>query len=187
MFCMDVNLLEVDDVCEAARMPVASSLYHEVARLYACGLTINQIAERVGKSPQTVRNALKTDAAREKIDYIDQCRDGYALRVQKRICDLTEKSLGVYESVLSGVDADGNELKVSLRDKLRVADTVVLELSGFQASKKTELKSSGLVVISEIEEFRRRADEESKRRGHDVIDVEPEEDGGGGEHGVILG
>ena len=149
---------------------------HEVVRLHLLGMSGQEIADKLGVGRATVYNALNSEGGVKKIEEIQELRDRYSVRVQKKICELTEKSLGVYEGVLNGVDEAGNEVKVGLREKLRVADTVLLELSGFVAAKKVQTQST-LVTAGVIEELRRRSDEEMLRRGYEVIDIESKEVG----------
>ena len=162
------------------RQRIMSVRDHEVVRLHLLGMSGQEIAEKLGVGRATVYNALNSEGGVKKIEEIQELRDRYSVRVQKKICELTEKSLSVYEGVLNGVDEAGNEVKVGLREKLRVADAVLLELSGFVAAKKVQTQST-LVTAGVIEELRRRSDEEMVRRGYEVIDIESREvevDGG---------
>ena len=158
---------------------------HEIVRLYASGLKVKQVAERLGISKETVRNALESDAGRQKIDEIDRFRDGYALRVQKKICDLTEKSLQKFEYVLDGVDENGNEVRVS-RDQLHVAGEVLEKYSGFKAATKIQAQHNHNITENDLEDSRKRWNEERKRRGYgDIIDVEPEKEGNESHDGIL--
>ncbi len=101
-----------------------------------------------------------------------ESRDEDYRNVQKRIEDLTIKALDIYDKVL---DAEENDPEVNLDKKIKVSDTVMLELSGHRAAQKVHSVNTS-ATLEEIEEFKRRGREAAKEAGM-LVELEEDKDG----------
>jgi len=127
----------------------------EIVRLRLSGMKIGEIADKLGiKSRATIHNALRTRAARRMLEDVENLQDTYAMRNQKRVCDLTEKSLDFCLSVLNGCDKNGNEVRASTSQKLSVAFEHLREYSGLRVPTKIQNNSSISMTIEDLDRFK---------------------------------
>jgi len=141
---------------------------HEIINLSAIGYKNSEIAEILNISPVTVSNTLNGELGQRKLSDIRQDRDQNAKKTVEKIRVLTNKALNVYHEIFD--DESGNS---TLRDKKAVADTVVLELSGFRVPTKVQSHSVHTSLSKDdIEEFKSRGNKVLHNAGM-VIDVEP--------------
>lgn len=144
-------------------------VHHRIIELDAQGYKGTEIARILGIHPQTVSNTLNSRLGKEKISEIQRERDEELRAVRATIDELTQKALQVYHEAFN--DENG---QLSLKDKVKVADTVMLELSGHRVP--TKVQSSHVTTMlspDQIEEFKRRGIEAAKQSGL-VIDVTPD-------------
>lgn len=134
---------------------------HEIVNLAAKGYKNVEIAEILNISPQTVSNTLNSELGQYKLSELRKLRDDEAKKTVEKIRVLTDKALKLYHEVFD--DEDG---EYSKRDKLRVADTVLLELSGYRAPTKIQ-SHSVLTTLSpeELESFKKRGLQAAKEAG----------------------
>lgn len=137
---------------------------HEIINLSAQGWKNNDIADILGITPETVSATLNSDLGEIKLSEIRMERDEEAKKNVEKIRVLTNKALSVYHSVFD--DESGN---VSIKDKMKVADTVLLELSGLRAPTKIQTQSvSTVLTAEEIKEFRDRGRDTAKSVGIEI-------------------
>jgi len=146
---------------------------HEIINLHVSGFKNTEIAEILNISLVTVSNTINSTVAVPKIDELRKERDKDAVVVQERIRILRNKALDVYDEVLTKFEEseDGTitERAVPMSTKLRVADTVMLEFSGFRVPVKTETKSLHMTP-QDLEAFKARGMESARAAGL-IVDI----------------
>ena len=148
--------------------------HHEIVNLSAQGFSNVEIAHILGINPQTVSNTLNSNLGMEKLADIREARDLDARMTAARIKTLRDRAFSVYQRVLEGVDENGENLPVTVKDQLHAADVVTLEFSGMRAP--TVVKSSSLSTVltaEELSQMKNRALSEAKLCG--IIDVTAED------------
>jgi predicted transcriptional regulator len=118
--------------------------HHEIINLAARGFKNTEIAELLDIDPQTVSNTLNSTLGEEKLAEIRQERDHDAKITRARIDMLRDKALKIYNEVFEAP----NEA-VPLQQKLKVADTVMLELSGYRVPTKVQTASVNTIITPE--------------------------------------
>ncbi len=147
--------------------------HHEIVNLSVRGFKNVEIAEILGIDPQTVSNVLNSQLGMEKTSEIRLERDDETKVIVERVRKLTEKAVQVYEDAFNN-----NNGELSLKDKIKVADTVMLELSGMRVPTKIQSQSIHTTLTrDEIEEFKSRGIQAARASGL-IVDVVPEEANG---------
>lgn len=132
---------------------------HEILALALRGFKGKEIAEILGISPVTVSNTLNSELGMKKLSALRAARDEGAIDVSKRINELAEKALQVYEDIFD------NE-STSYELKKKTADTVLMDIGGHRAPTKIDSRSINVTATpEEIEEFKRRGIEAMRAAG----------------------
>ena len=132
---------------------------HEIINLALQGIKQNDIAKILGLSPSTVSNTLNSDLGIEKLSEMRKKRDEDVIDVARKVAELSEKALAVYEEIF---DKKG----VSLELKKETADTLLMDLGGHRAPTKIDSRTlSATVSLEEIEDFKRRGIAAAKASG----------------------
>ena len=140
---------------------------HEIINMASLGMKHTEIAKELNITTATVSNTVNSELGQKKISEIRKSRDEYVKECNEKVMDLTEKALNFYTQVL---DSPANDPM-----KLKVADTVMLELSGLRVPTKTQSNNLNLhATMEDINNFKRRGLEAARLRG-DVVDVDYEE------------
>ena len=144
--------------------------HHEMTDLSNLGFTNVEIADILHVHPQTVSNTLNSTLGKEVVAIKREERDGEARKRREQIRVLTEKALGVYHDAF-----DNDDGQLSLQDKVKVADTVILEMSGLRVAQKTMNASVTTVLTSdELKEIKERGLATARESGL-IIDITPKE------------
>jgi predicted transcriptional regulator len=147
---------------------------HEIINLAAKGYKGTEIAEILNITPQTVSNTLNSELGQHKLSEIRQERDGELKKTVEKVRVLTDKALQVYHEIF-----DDESGECTLKDKMKAADTVLLELSGLRVPTRIQSQSVHTVLTpEELEEFKQRGIKAAKESGL-VIDAEPVEEAAG--------
>lgn len=142
---------------------------HEIVNLAAKGFKQVEIAEILHISPQTVSNTLNSYLGQHKLSEIRLERDAETKKTVEKIRVLTNKALEVYHQIF-----DDESGECGLKDKAKVADTVLLELSGLRTPTRLQGHMVHTVLTpEELEGFKQRGIAAAKDAGL-VVDVEPE-------------
>lgn len=142
---------------------------HEIINMAARGFKQVEIAEILNISPQTVSNTLGSELGKRKLSDIRESRDEEARKTSEKIRVLTNKALATYHQIFD--DESGECL---LNDKKKVADTVLLELSGLRAPTRVHSVNASLTLTpEEIASFKERGKAAMAEAG--LIEVEPKE------------
>ena len=145
--------------------------HHEIVNLAARGFKQVEIAEILNIDPQTVSNTLNSQLGQEKLSEIRLERDEEAKKISEKVRILTNKALKVYHEIF-----DDESGECTLKDKAKVADTVLLELSGLRVPTRIQSHSIHTeLTADELEEFKKRGIQSMKESGL-VIDVESTEE-----------
>jgi predicted DNA binding protein len=149
-------------------------VHHEILNLAARGFKEVEIAEILNITPQTVSNTLNSRLGEEKLSVIREERDEEAKRTNESIRVLKDKALKVYHEIFDKKDEEGNPVDgVTLKERLHVADTVMLELSGYKVPTKIQAHTITMTA-TELQEFKERGLKTMRESGL-VVDVESEE------------
>ena len=123
---------------------------HEIIDLALQGFKQSQIAEILMISPVTVSNTLNSELGIKKLSEMRERRDEGVINVSKKIAELSEKALKVYEDIFDKPD-------ISFHLKKSAADTVLMDIGGHRAPTKIDTRSIQTTAsLEEIEEFKRR-------------------------------
>jgi len=142
---------------------------HEIINLAARGFKNVEIAEILGVTPACVSDTLNSELGERKLSDLRKGRDEEAKKVSEKIRVLTNKALQTYHEIF-----DDESGECTLNDKKKVADTVVLELSGLRAPTKVQSAHiSYTLTKDELEAFKERG-MKAVRESNVVIDVTPE-------------
>jgi hypothetical protein len=145
---------------------------HEIINLSAQGFKNTDIAEILGITPACVSLTLNSELGQKKLSDIRQDRDAEARKNTEKIRILTTKAIQTYHEAF---DDDTGQL--SLKDRVSVASTVLLELSGLRAPTKIQSTSvSAVLTAEEIENFKNRGVKAAKEIDQ-VIDLVEDKDG----------
>ena len=144
--------------------------YHEVANLIAQGWKQVDIAEILNIHPQTVSNIANSTLVKEKISEIRLEKDIEAKKTCEKIRVLTNKAIETYNEILDNEDG-----QATLADRMKVSDSILLELSGLRAPTKIQSSHiSTVLTAEEIEGFKNRGLKAAKELG-ELIDITPKE------------
>lgn len=136
---------------------------YEIIGMVAAGMKHTEVAKVLGITPATVSNAVNSDLGMKRLSELRTERDEKYKDVAERIALLTQRALDIYEEVLEAEKDPSDSAfnpEVSLSQQLKVADTVMLELSGHRAAQKVHSLTT-TSTLKEIEEF--------KKRGRDAM------------------
>jgi len=143
---------------------------HEIINLAAKGYKSVDIAEILNIAPRTVSGTLNSDLGEKKLSDMRLERDNEAKKTVEKIRVLSNKALSVYHEIFDDESGECN-----MNDKKKVADTVLLELSGLRAPTRIQSQSiSTTLTKDELEEFKKRGVQAARESGM-IIDAEPEE------------
>lgn len=146
---------------------------HEIINLAVQGWKQTDIAEILNISEATVSLTLNSDLGKKKLADMRYSRDEDAKKQSEKIRVLTNKAIETYNEIL---DNEGGE--VTLSDRMKVSDNILLELSGLRAPTKIQTSSVSTVLsAAEIAEFKARGLKAAQEAGQ-VIDIteEPKQD-----------
>ena len=105
-------------------------------------------------------NTLNSELGMKKLSEMREDRDDGVVKVSKRVAELADKALKVYEKIFD------DEKGASLSLQKSVADTVLMDLGGHRAPTKIESKSlHASATLEEIEEFKMRGIAAAKESG----------------------
>ena len=150
------------------------SRHKEIVELDSLGYKGTEIAELLGIHPLTVSNTLNSDLGVKAVVRTREERESHYDKLRDKVLDLTEKSLAIYEEILTESD---DSSRVSLDMKRKTADTIMLELSGMRAAQTINTKSVHTVAtLEEIEGFKQRGMAAAKSSGslEEAKDVTPQ-------------
>jgi len=137
---------------------------HEIIGLALQGHSQVDIATTLGVSTATVSNILNSELGQEKLSAMRKKRDGEFIDVSKRINELAEKAMKVYEEIF---DSD----TVSYTLKKSAADTITMDLGGHRSPTKIDTRSTHLTAsLEELEEFKRLGHKAAEESGL-IIDI----------------
>lgn len=140
---------------------------HEIINLAVRGFNQVTIADILGVSTQCVSDTLNSDLGKHKLAELRRTSVEEARIVQEKIRVLTNKALQVYNEIFDDESGECN-----LSDKKKVADTIVLELSGLRAPTKVHSTHASYTLSKEdIDAMKIRALDEAEKAGI-VIDIE---------------
>ena len=124
----------------------------EIIGMAASGMKNVEIAKLLNISPQTVSNTLNSELGMKRLSELRGERDARYDDVQERIREQTQLALDVYQRIL---EAEESDPVVNLKDKVGVANTVMLELSGHRAAQKVHQVNTQ-ATLDEIAAFKER-------------------------------
>lgn len=144
---------------------------HEIINLAARGFKNTQIAEILNLSPCCVSDTLNSELGQYKLSEIRQDRDEEAKKTVEKIRVLTNKAIDTFHEIF-----DDESGECSLKDKGKVAEVVLLELSGLRAPTRIQSHHvSTVLTAEELETFKRRGIEAARQAGL-LIEAETEPD-----------
>jgi predicted transcriptional regulator len=139
-------------------------LHHEILNLNSLGLKNTVIAQILNITPQTVSNCINSQVSKEKIEELREIRDGQTKDRLTQIRLLTDQALKTYFELFQDPNC-------TIDQRIKVADTVALELSGLRVP--TKVTSVGVVLTGEeLAEIKQRGFEAMKANGT-IVDVGP--------------
>lgn len=125
---------------------------HEIINLAARGMKQTEIADILNITPACVSDTLNSQLGQMKLSEIRKARDDDAKKFNEKIRVLTNKALNKYHEIFD--NEDGN---ATVEQQRRVADTVLLELSGLRAPTRVQSESiSYRLTPEEFREFLKR-------------------------------
>jgi predicted transcriptional regulator len=141
---------------------------HEILGLALSGLTQKEIAERLDIASITVSSTVNSTLGKKKLAEMRKERDGEYIDVSKRIAELAEKAIEVYEEIFDNPT-------VSYNLKKKTSDTVLMDLGGHRAPTQIATRSYNInATMEELEEFKKLGYEAAKDAGF-LVDI-PEND-----------
>lgn len=143
---------------------------YEIVGMAATGMKNVEIAKVLSITPQTVSNTLNSELGMKRLSEIREDRDGKFADVQERIALLTQRALDIYEEILTDETTGA-----SLDQKMKVSDTVMLELSGHRVANKVHAVSTS-ATLEEITAFKERGRKAAAEAGM-LVSLEKKEDG----------
>lgn len=165
----DRRRVEKDEPRHAYDIKQMWQRHHEIVNLAAQGLKQTDIAELLGINPQTVSNTLNSELGQRKLSELRGDRDLDAKLNVEKIKGLVSKAIDTYHEAF-----DDNSGQMTLKDKVKVAETVLNDLSGLKAPTKIQSESTSLILSKiELQEFKKRGIEAARESGL-VIDVPDE-------------
>lgn len=138
--------------------------HKEVARMYALGKTLRQIAEKLDYEPASVQNLIKTPRIQEEVDrYRNRL---YEQDLVSHLKDLGNDSVRIIEEVIRNP-------AVKMRERTEAAKWVLEKLTG-KAKQEVNVESSTLSSFMDLLKNMQSAGEPLER----PIDVTPTQEGG---------
>jgi len=131
----------------------------------ATGMKNTEIAKLLNITPQTVSNTINSELGMKRMSELRGERDSKYGEVSERISFLTQRALDVYEGVLA---AEKDDPEINLTTRLKVSDTVMLELSGHRAAQKVHSVNTS-ATLDEISEFKKRGIKAAQESGMLVV------------------
>ena len=123
---------------------------HEILALVLQGHDHKLIAKMLNITEATVSNTANCTLGREKLSRMRKERDDGIIDVSKRVSELSEKAMKVYEEIFDSET-------VSYNLKKATADTITMDLGGHKAPTKLDTRSVHMTAtLEEIEEFKSR-------------------------------
>lgn len=142
---------------------------HEIINLAARGFKQTQIADILNVSEATVSLTLNSDLGKRKLAEIRYSRDEETKKVSEKIRVLTDRAIEVYNQALENETGEA-----TLSQRIGVADTILLELSGLRCPTKIQSHHvSTILTPEEIEGFKTRGLKAAKELD-EAVDVTPE-------------
>lgn len=142
---------------------------HEILGLALSGMSQEDISTYLGVSKDCVCKTMNSELGQEKLASMREERDGGYIDVSKRVAQLSEKAIKMYDEIF---DSD----TISYNLKKATADTVLMDLGGHRAPTKIDTRSMHLTAsVEEINEFKRLGVQAAKESGY-LIELEEEED-----------
>ena len=140
---------------------------HEIFGLALLGHSNKEIAKVLNITPDTVSSAVNSTLGREKLSKLRKQRDEGFIDVSKRVAELSEKAMEVYNEIF---DSDTVPYKL----KKDTADTVLMDLGGHRAPTKIDSRHLNITATpEEIEEFKARGKQAARDSGM-LVEVEGE-------------
>jgi len=137
---------------------------HEILGMFLSGMPMNDIATKLNITPASVSNTVNSQLGEQKLAEMRKERDSEYIDVGKKVAELAEKALSVYEDIL-------NNDTVSYNLKKATADTLLMDLGGHRAPIKIDSRSVSLSAsMEELEEFKRLGHAAAKEAGF-LIDI----------------
>lgn len=138
---------------------------HEILNLAAMGLKQKAIAERLGVSEVTVSNTINSDLGMAKIAKLREQADEAVTDVMTEVAKMLPRALEVYDEILHGNNSSEIQRKV--------ADTVVMDISGYRAPARSQSIVTHMTA-DEVREIREAGDAAMKSAGI-IMDIDYEE------------
>ena len=155
---------------ERKNSPNIKSLWqrsHEILGLALQGHKQKDIAEMLGITPATVSNLVNSELGEKKLSEMREKRDGEFIDVSKKVSELAEKALKVYEEIF-------DSKTVSYTLKKATSDSVLMDLGGHRSPTKVDTRSLHLTATKEeVDEFKRLGIEAAKNSGF-LIELDDE-------------
>lgn len=137
---------------------------HEMLGLYLSGMSQKEVADRLGVTPYSVSMAVNSELGQKKIAEMREKRDEGYVDVSKKIAELSEKALAVYEEIF---DSD----TISYNLKKSTSDTVLMDMGGHRAPTVVNSNTVNLnATVEELEEFKRLGYQAARESGF-LIDL----------------
>ena len=137
---------------------------HEILGLALSGMSQKDIAERLGIGKVSVSRTVNCELGQKKLAQMREERDGEYIDVSKKIAELAEKAIEVYEEIF-----DSETISYDLKKK--TSDTVLMDLGGHRAPTVVESKSLNIeATMEEVEEFKKLGYQAAKEAGF-LIDL----------------
>jgi len=111
--------------------------HHEILNLALLGWRPVDIAARLKCSVTLVGDTINSDLGRQKLAIMRAARDADTLDVAKEIQELVPKAFDIYKKILKEETPGGEPLAVPLSLQKATADTIVKDLAGHEAPKKS--------------------------------------------------
>ena len=122
---------------------------HEILGLALTGLSQEAIAKELGVGKISVSRTVNSELGQKKLSEMRKSRDGEFIGVSKRVAELQEKAMKVYEEIF-----DSDNISYSLKKK--TADTITMDLGGYRAPTVIDSRSVELTAtLEELDEFKR--------------------------------
>lgn len=160
--------------------------YREIARMRAAGLSISQIASRMGKTPVMVGYVVNNPLMRQEIERLQAGRDISAMDIGKQIDELAPKALAYVNEVLDGIQIDpetgdaitdpnsGNPILHAAETRYKAAKDL-LGMAGHGPVQRIKATvSHGIFTPEDIARFKQRAAEAGVMRVSSPPSLPPE-------------
>lgn len=139
--------------------------HHEIINLTIRGMKQVDIAEFLNIHPQTVSDVLNSQLAKMKISEIRKEKDEDAKKFHEKITRLTDKALNQYNKMF-----DDESGEVSVEQKRRVAENVLMELSGLRSPTRVQSENiSYRLTPEEFQAFLERGRKAAEAVGEPIV------------------